>query len=239
VVTPVVDPVITASPSSLAVTQGGSVTSTISTPALAGETVTFGTTTLPAGVTATFNPSSVAAGDRTTMTVSASATAQPTANPIPFSVIGTFRTSGGSTTTADSNTLTLRINAATGGNGGVTVTPVVASSGPWFNEEDVRIANSGALTALSVTVVLQRTTGVSFNGQFNTAGSQITQGSSSTASTITYQFNLTAGQTLGASAGWTFAAQTSGSGTAHPTSGDTFTVTYTTGGQSFTQTGHF
>jgi hypothetical protein len=28
-------------------------------------------------------------------------------------------------------------------------------------------------------------------------------------------------------------------GTTHPTAGDTFTVTYTTGGQSFTQSGHF
>jgi hypothetical protein len=34
-------------------------------------------------------------------------------------------------------------------------------------------------------------------------------------------------------------AQTNGTGTAHPTSGDTWTVTYTTGGQSFTQTGNF
>jgi hypothetical protein len=36
-----------------------------------------------------------------------------------------------------------------------------------------------------------------------------------------------------------FAAQMSGSGTAHPTAGDTWVVTYTTGGVTFTQTGHF
>jgi endoglucanase len=30
-----------------------------------------------------------------------------------------------------------------------------------------------------------------------------------------------------------------GGGTIHPTAGDTYTITYTTGGVSFTQTGHF
>ena len=36
-----------------------------------------------------------------------------------------------------------------------------------------------------------------------------------------------------------FAAQAGGSGTVHPTAGDTFTATYTIGGVSYTQTGHF
>jgi hypothetical protein len=36
-----------------------------------------------------------------------------------------------------------------------------------------------------------------------------------------------------------FAAQMSGTGTAHPVTGDTWTVTYTTGGQTFTQSGRF
>ena len=239
VTTPVSDPVVTANPSSLTVTQGGSTTSTISTPAFGGATVTFATSTLPSGVTATFNPASITAGGTSTMTISATATAQTGADPVSFSVISTFRSSSGSTTTV-STPLTLRVNASTGGTGGVTVTPVVASSSPFFNEEDIKVANPAALTALSVTIVIQRTTGITFNGQFNTVGSHITQGNTSTTSTITYQFNLASGQTLGANtSGYTFAAQTSGSGTAHPTAGDTFTVTYTTGGQSFTQTGHF
>jgi hypothetical protein len=116
---------------------------------------------------------------------------------------------------------------------------VVGSSGPFFNEEDLKLANTGSLTALSITITVQRTAGLSFNGQFNSVGSSITQSSTSTTSTITFQFALAAGSTLGSGTGWTFAAQTSGSGTAHPTAGDTFTVTYTTGGANFTQTGHF
>ena len=34
-------------------------------------------------------------------------------------------------------------------------------------------------------------------------------------------------------------SQTNGNGTVHPASGDTWTVTYTTGGQTFTQSGTF
>jgi hypothetical protein len=132
----------------------------------------------------------------------------------------------------------LTVTTATGG-GGVTVTPVVASSSNFFNEEDVKLANTGTLTALTVTVVIQRTTGISFSGQFNTVGGQITQTNSSTASAVTYTHALAAGQTLGVGTNWTFAAQTSGTGTAHPTAGDTWTVTYTTGGQNFSQSGHF
>jgi hypothetical protein len=121
----------------------------------------------------------------------------------------------------------------------VTVTPVINSSGPWFNDQAVSISNTGTLTALSITIVIQRTGGISHNGQYNTIGSQIVQSNTSTASTITYQFNLAAGQTLGVGNNRQFAAQTGGSGAMHPMAGDTFTVTYTTGGTSFTQTGHF
>jgi hypothetical protein len=133
----------------------------------------------------------------------------------------------------------LTVASAGGGTGGVTVTPVVASSSNFFNEEDVRLGNTASLSALTVTIVVQRTTGISFSGQFNTVGGQITQSNASTASTVTYTFTLGAGQTLTPNTSYTFAAQTSGTGTAHPTTGDTWTATYTTGGQNFTQTGHF
>jgi hypothetical protein len=129
------------------------------------------------------------------------------------------------------------VNAG-GGTGGVTVTPVINSSGPWFTDQGISLNNTSTLTALSVTIVIQRTTGISFNGQYNTVGSQILQSSTSTTTTITYQFTLAAGQTLGTGSKL-FAAQTGGTGTVHPTAGDTFTVTYTSGGTSFTQTGHF
>jgi endo-1,4-beta-xylanase len=125
------------------------------------------------------------------------------------------------------------------GTGTVTVAPSVTASGPWFNEQQVRITSTTNLTALSLTVTIQRTGGVSFSGQYNTVGGPIVQSHSSTAAAVTYQFTLAAGQTLGPASDRVFAAQTSGSGAVHPTSGDTYTVTYTTGGQSFTQSGSF
>ena len=123
--------------------------------------------------------------------------------------------------------------------GGPTVTPVVVASGPWFDEEDVKLANTAPVTALTVTIVVQRTNGVTFSGQFNTVGGQILQSNSSTASTITYTFTLASGQQLAIGSGYTFAGQMSGNGTTHSTTADTFTVTATMGGTSTTRTGHF
>jgi hypothetical protein len=145
-------------------------------------------------------------------------------------------TGGGLTRTTS---ISLTVNDGGGGTGGVTVTPVIGASGPWFSEQGIRLSNTGALTSLSITIVIQRTTGVASSGQYNTVGGQILQSSSSAATTITYQFSLATGQTLGPATDRLFAGQMSGSGTVHPTSGDTYTVTYTTGGVTFTQTGTF
>jgi chitin-binding protein len=130
--------------------------------------------------------------------------------------------------------------AATGGDtGGVTVTKAVTSASPWFNEIQVRLANTSSITAMTVTIVVQRTAGVSYSGAYNTVGGQVTQSNVSTTSTVTYTWTLNAGQQLGASTSRTFAAQMGGNGTAHPTTGDTWTVNYTTGGTARTQTGTF
>jgi endo-1,4-beta-xylanase len=122
--------------------------------------------------------------------------------------------------------------------GAVTATPVVAASGPWFDEEDLRLSTSGSVTALTVTIVVQRTGGVSFSGQYNTVGGQVLQSNSSTATAVTYTYALASGQTLAAGSPL-FAAQLRGSGTTHPTSADTFSVTLTSGGASSTLSGHF
>jgi endo-1,4-beta-xylanase len=123
--------------------------------------------------------------------------------------------------------------------GDVTITSRIAASGPWFNEQQIQISNTSTITALTVTVTIQRTGNIAFSGQYNTVGGQITQSHTQTSTAVTYQFVLTAGQTLGAANGRIFAAQTSGTGTVHPTAGDTYTVTYTTGGQNFTKSGGF
>jgi hypothetical protein len=161
----------------------------------------------------------------------------PSATPTGSSTVTITGTGGGLTKTT---TIALTVAGGGGGTGGVTATPVVNASGPWFSELALRLDNPGvAITALSVTITVQRTTGVGFNGQYNTIGGQVLQTNTVAATTITYQFNLAAGQTLGGGTNRLFAAQMTGGGTIHPTAGDTYTVTYTTGGVSFTQTGHF
>jgi hypothetical protein len=162
-------------------------------------------------------------------------TLSATANTGTTSRSGTVTVTGGSL----ARTIAVTQSGATVGAGPATVTSAVTSASPWFNEQQVRINHTAPLTALSVTVVIQRTTGLSISGQYNTVGGQIAQSSSSTASTLTYQFALPAGQTLSPANGRVFAAQMGGSGASHPTGGDTYTVTYTSGGQTFTQTGAF
>jgi hypothetical protein len=222
---------LAANPSSLSVARGASGTSTVTLTRTGGFTaaVALAASGLPAGVTASFNPASTT-GNSAVLTLTASSTATLGAATVTVTGSG-----GGLTRTA---TLALTVTDPPS-NPGVVITPVVTANGPWFNELAVRIDNTATITALSVTIVIQRTTGVGFSGQYNTVGGQILQSNSSTATAVTYQVTLASGQTLGAGTGRTFAAQASGQGTAHPTAGDTFTVTYTTGGQTFTQNGHF
>jgi endo-1,4-beta-xylanase len=223
---------LSANPSSLTVNQGASAASTLSITRVGGfvGSVTFSASGLPSGVTASFNPPSTT-GATSTVTFTASSAATLGAANVTITATGS-----GLTRTA---TIALTVSGGGGGTGGVTITPAINANGPWFNEQVIRLNNTGTITALSVTIVIQRTIGVGFNGIYNTVGGQILQSNTVTAATITYQFTLAAGQTLGPGTNRTFAAQTSGSGTIHPTSGDTYTVTYTTGGVSFTQTGNF
>jgi len=192
--------------------------------------VSFAASGLPGGVTATFNPSTATTGNSVTATFSASSTA----------TLGAATVTITATSGTLSRTTTVALTVTGGDTGGtVTATPVVSTNSPWFNELQLRLANTGTLTALSVTIVVQRTAGVSYSGQYNTVGGQVSQTSSSTTSAITYQFTLNAGQTLPASTARTFAIQTSGNGTLHPTSGDTYAVTYTSGGTTSSLSGTF
>jgi endoglucanase len=221
---------LSASPATRSVAQGATGSSTITVAPVNGfsGTVALAASGLPAGVTASFSPASTTGSSTLTFTASSTATVG-TAN---VTVTGT------SGSLSHSTTIALTITTPVTGNGGVTLATVINSNSPWFDDEGVKLTNTGAITALSITINVQNTGGMSFNGEYNTVGGQITQSHSSTATVITYQFGLSAGQTLNPGS-YLFDAQMSANGTAHPTSGDTFTVTYTTGGQTFTQTGHF
>ncbi len=222
---------VAASPGTLSVARGASTSTAIAinrTNFTGG--VTMSASGLPSGVTVAFSPSGSTTGNSVTATFSASSTA----------ALGAATVTLTATSGSLSRTTTVALTVTGGGNGGtVTATPVVSTNSPWFNELQLQLANTGTLTALTVTIVVQRTSGVSYSGMYNTVGGQIAHTNSSTTGAITYTFTLAAGQTLPAATGRTFAVQTSGNGTLHPTSGDTYTVTYTSGGQSFTTSGTF
>jgi hypothetical protein len=125
-----------------------------------------------------------------------------------------------------------------GGNGGVSVSTATGGSPPWYIENRLTLANTATVTAMTITVVVQRTPGITYNGMYNTVGSfQQASTGNSNAATITYTWTLSG--TMAAGSGRLFVAQMNGTGTAHPATGDRWTATFTTGGQAFTQSGTF
>lgn len=218
---------LTATPAMVAVTQGASATSSIAVAATGGFTgsVTLSVTGLPAGVTATVTPASPGTAD--TVTFAASAIAS-----IGMTNVTITGTSG---TLSHPVSIQLTVNPQSSG---ITATSVVNASAPWFDDEGVKLVTTAPITALSVTITVQNTGGLSFSGAYNTVGGSIAQSHTGTTPTIVYQYTLAAGQSL-VPGSYLFDAQMGGTGTAHPTTGDTFTVTGTSGGQTFNLTGHF
>jgi hypothetical protein len=226
--TPQADFSLSVNPSSLTINPGASATATVTITRSGGFTGSVSliafeavpAVVLPSGVDVTFNPASTT-GNSSVATVTVPST-------VPSGVINlTIAGNGGGLTRITS----LAINVA-----GVTITAEVTENGPFFNQEQIRLSNSVPLTSLSVTIVIQRTPGLSVNGQFNTMGAQMTQSVTITPTTFVYQFNLVPGQTLQPEPNRVCAAQTNGTGTVHPTSGDRSTITYTTGGVTSTET---
>ncbi len=160
----------------------------------------------------------------------------PTPTPAPTNT----PTSGNTPTptpTVVGSTPTPTATSTSGGNG-VTATGVVASNSPYYGEEDVKFSNTSPITAMTITITVQKTSGVSYSGAYMTFGGA-TATHADNGSTITYTFTLSAGQTISPSSNLLAAAQFSGTGTAHSTSGDTWSITTTSGGATNTQSGHF
>ncbi len=157
----------------------------------------------------------------------------PTATPAPTNT----PTSGNTPTptpTVVGSTPTPTPTTTSGGNG-VTASGVVASNSPYFGEEDVKFSSTAPITAMTVTITVQKTTGISYGGSYTTFGG-VTVTHVDNGSTVVYTFTLTGSLPPGAN---TAAAQFSGTGTAHSTSGDTWSITTTSNGVTNTQSGHF
>ena len=117
-----------------------------------------------------------------------------------------------------------------------TITASMGGSSPWYFENRLSIANTASISNVVVTVRVARATGVTFNGSYEILGA-VSKKNTNTASGTPITFTFTGTAALGTGSGRLFVAQTNGSGTAHPSTGDTWTVTYTVAGQQFTQSG--
>jgi xyloglucan-specific exo-beta-1,4-glucanase len=174
-------------------------------------------------------------GGGSTPTATATATRTPTPTSTPST--GTPTPTRTPTPTPTRTPPPTPTSTTTSGGNGVTATGVVASNSPYFGEEDVKFSNTASITAMTVTITVQKTTGVSYSGAYTTfGGATITHVDNG--STVVYTFTLNSGQSLSPGSYMT-AAQFSGTGTAHSTTGDLWSITTTTSGGTNTISGHF
>ena len=108
---------ISANPTSLSISQGGSGSSTISTAITSGsaQTVALTASGLPSGATAGFNPSSVTAGSSSTMTINVSSSTVTGTYTVTITGTGNAARPIGRRAPTHSTTITLTVTAATGG----------------------------------------------------------------------------------------------------------------------------
>jgi len=153
---------------------------------------------------------------------------------------GTASRSATVTVTSGSLTQTVAVTQlAPSGQGPATVTTGTSDiTNQWYLEEDVKLSSTASITALNLTVNLAKTSGARYSGMYNTLGGSIVMGHSDTGSILVYTFSLQPGATLNPGSSQ-FATQMGLSGTAHATTGDTWTLTYTSGGTTYTKSGGF
>jgi prepilin-type N-terminal cleavage/methylation domain-containing protein len=122
---------------------------------------------------------------------------------------------------------------------GVTVSAGLSGDLQWFGEQRLTITNAAPITELEVVVTVVRTPGVSVNSSWTDSWGGVTTATrESTPTSIVYRWVHVPGQQVVAGS-WNFAAQWNGTGTTHPTAGDTWRVTTTSNGIASTQTGTF
>ena len=124
---------------------------------------------------------------------------------------------------------------------GVVLTPSSTTYNGYGAQEVLSMTNTSTVSALSIVITVARTTGTSFSGQGDSLpGGYMTDTSATTTPSVTYTFVLKAGKTIPAAyPGGTVYAEFGGTGTAHATSGDTWSATSTSNGFNSTVSGTF
>jgi signal peptidase I len=123
---------------------------------------------------------------------------------------------------------------------GVTATPSSTNYLNYGGQEVLTLSNSHAITALTITIHVAQTTGVTYGSEYNSlpAGST-TQSESTSGGVITYTWVLNTKSTIPTNQGGAVYADFNGIGYSHAMSGDTWSVTSTSNGITSTLTGTF
>jgi hypothetical protein len=123
----------------------------------------------------------------------------------------------------------------------VTVSTSTQNYNYYGGQDLLNFTNSSSVTALSITIHVAQTTGISYASQFNSfPGGALTPGDTTSGGYITYTFVLNTGQTIPANySGGQVGTQWTGTGSVRVTSGDLWSVTSTSGGTTSTLTGTF
>jgi prepilin-type N-terminal cleavage/methylation domain-containing protein len=159
------------------------------------------------------------------------------AAPTPTTTTTTTATPASSTTT----TTTPPTTTTTSLSNGVTASTASANYNYYGGQELLNFTNSSSITAMSITIDVAQTTGVTYNSEFNSfPGGALTQGNTTSGGVIAYTYVLGSGQTIPAHySNGQVGAQWGGSGSVRVMSGDTWTVTSTSGGVTSVLTGTF
>lgn len=122
---------------------------------------------------------------------------------------------------------------------GVTAVAGTCNDRTYFGESRITFSNSLPVTAMTVTIRIAQTAGVTFNGNYVTfEGGNVSISHITSGGFIVYTFTLDAGRTIVVGS-WTIAAQWNGTGTLHATTNDTWSVVTTTSAGSATLSGNF
>jgi hypothetical protein len=147
----------------------------------------------------------------------------------------TLATPTTTTTTVPPTTTTTTTTAPTNG---VTVTPLGTASNSYSGTDQLTFTNSSSITALTVTIRVAQTTGVSYANAWNSFPGNLTQSETTSGGYIVYSYVQNSTPTPAQTNGQ-ITAQWAGNGTARVTSGDLWSVTSTSGGVTSTLSGTF
>jgi hypothetical protein len=170
--------------------------------------------------------------------------APSTATPVPYGTAnacsGAGSASAPTTTTTTTTSPPPTTTTTAPPSNGVTATPSSSNYSYYGGQERLDFTNSSSITAMSITIDVAQTTGVTYNSQFNSfPGGALTQGDTTSGGVIAYTFVLGSRQTIPANYSGEVGAQWGGTGSVRVTTGDTWTVTSTSGGITSTLSGTF